>query len=880
VRFNAFRTLGGGIRRSIYVAIGCLALQPCVAAGAARGGPGPGDKPTLSTEALLDLDQPATLPGGPDHRISVSNDGIAHIHIKPRKGEAASTIDLDLDDFTADGHPPIVVGFEVSSPVSVPQMAAQQSFPVSAQGTEVKLNAAGLEPGVDYNGHLSATVGNQRIRWNIILTRPMVVPPFLCPNQPVTLDGNGDVTLTLKQVIPLTQSAIGLRLSSFTSKDHDTGLVGFPVPPGVALPAVEVSNQPIHGGQIAVPLHTEGLIEGGSYTGMIAFVADDAEFGACPLTLQVPTLARAELDTDAKTLTLAISQDFRFDVPADASVSLRLFEKTGLRHVDGISARLNGPTDSPQGSFDVARYVRFYTNGAYDPNLLRTDATGSPTRIISKGGQMPVKMVFYGLPHGKYTFSLQFDGSNTQTPGPKVDVTVNVRNDAFWPALAIFVSVCISFLVTHGVRNWRARVTIRNRLNDLSSRKFEPYGALPGVVFNKAIISQTRALLDAGAWLAAPPASIDGLLDRVERINSIMARYTEIQDQLNHALVVDSIKYHYREEIKTVMNRITAQALDQTLTDSILADLGKIAAFMNPTPQTWYWAKLISKIKLDLAQAKQIPALDDHRVHEVFEKLNAILTGAPPTYQEDKAPPIDTAFWMLDLLVHRPDDAIELSAKYQEKHYNFPKVCEDADEMMWRKIKDRSQRGRIRIVAVEEEEPSQRLKPFKFQLRFDDAQIGASYLVTNLITYEWKFNLVRNFTASSDSWTVFVDAPRVTAFSTGRGRLTVSVRLIRRRPGSHQSADSDRWTLHGEKEYPIDDNDDLLWSRQIDRRAILVFFFVVALTVITAIPSLYLGKLDFGSWSDYIAILVWAIGVDQSKNLMQLVSPDDKSSSK
>jgi len=59
-----------------------------------------------------------------------------------------------------------------------------------------------------------------------------------------------------------------------------------------------------------------------------------------------------------------------------------------------------------------------------------------------------------------------------------------------------------------------------------------------------------------------------------------------------------------------------------------------------------------------------------------------------------------------------------------------------------------------------------------------------------------------------------------------------------------------------------------------------VFAFVVVLTTITAMPSLYFGKLDFGSWSDYIAILIWAIGVDQSKNLMQLVSPVDKGRNK
>lgn len=46
---------------------------------------------------------------------------------------------------------------------------------------------------------------------------------------------------------------------------------------------------------------------------------------------------------------------------------------------------------------------------------------------------------------------------------------------------------------------------------------------------------------------------------------------------------------------------------------------------------------------------------------------------------------------------------------------------------------------------------------------------------------------------------------------------------------------------------------------------------VTAIALMVGLPTLYFAKATFGSFGDYIAILTWAIGVDQGKNLIQLM---------
>jgi len=873
-----------GVITSLFASIGLL-VGPVGITDSASATPtvniAPADQVRKSTpseaDAVLTLDEPATLEQKAEHRIYVLNDGLAHIHIKPAKGQSSETIDLSLSAFKAEDQPSLAIGFADDKPASGPRLASRQKVEVSEQGADITLNALGLSPGLDYAGKLYAMVGQrQQIKWNIVLSRPLVVPPFECPQGPQILKSDGRTSIVLRQIAPITANAIGLRLSGFASKDQDLGDIGFSAKAEGEELALDLASVPIISGNLTLPIRADGLTMGTLYTGKLWFVLDHTDLGECQLTLQMSKTVRTELDADVKTLSRSISETMLFREGNDAIVSFRLFEKTRSRRIDGVLATLDGPTESPDGSFDVNQYVDFSINNTKDPQMLDPGAVSTATRTIPKNGQMAVQVRLHDVGPGKYVFSLRFNGKDTVIPGPKIDVTVNVRHYWIWPVLAIVIALIISFVISKGVVNWRARTAVESRIAALSEQRFEQYSALPSVIFLRSILAQTKALLDEGWRLFPPPASADDYLDRAARVVVIMTRYSQLQQQLDAASVVESVKFHYREEIESIMHRITSQALDQKLTDGIVDDLGKVSAFMIPSPQSWYWTRLKDKASLLVDRANSIVWQDNNIVTTTVTDLLNTLTHIPPTYDAAQAPNVDKSFWMLNLLCHRrndADDVVKLSETYDEKH-DFQKTCVVADDLVWGRLREAvDTKARVRMEAVADAEPTQRLRPFKLEVKFDDPDISTSYLVTNVLSYKWKFELIGNSGKPKKEWTVTVNAPRITQFASLIGQLNVSLTIIR--PGPLPSKMREL-QLAVPSPYAILDNEELAFSRGIDKRERFLFLLVLLVALATALPALYLAKPTFGAFGDYIAILAWAIGVDQTKNIVQLLNTAPK----
>lgn len=273
----------------------------------------------------------------------------------------------------------------------------------------------------------------------------------------------------------------------------------------------------------------------------------------------------------------------------------------------------------------------------------------------------------------------------------------------------------------------------------------------------------------------------------------------------------------------------------------------------------------------------------DAAVRQVTWELRGILKNMPDEYSERHAPRVDKAYWMLNLLCHRRDDGndvVTLCEFYRKNREDFRRTCETADGLVWDRLRDDGAAGRIRIEPVDSAGPAQRLRPFKFELKFDAPDLASSYLVTNILQYRWRFKLTGNFGAPSKRWTVTVNAPRITQFAPFMGQLSVHLTIIR--PGGPGRPDDPLKTrkffacrklqLAAPAPFPILDNDELTFLRRDDKRERFLFGLVLAIALLTALPTLYLEKPTFGSLADYIAILIWAIGIDQAKNIVQLLN--------
>ena len=822
------------------------------------------------------MDEPVSAVQTGQYQLRVLEDGLAQLHLKWLEANGSKgTANLSLSTFKSDGQPTAIVGFAGVNEGTSSLLPDLQNVEISAAGTQLQLGTSGLTSDLNYSGQLFATVGRETLIWGITLVRPSAVAPFGCPTTPVLVGAEGAISLDFpRSPVSLASETIGLRLSDFISKELELGQVGF-VAAGSPELQRELLNQPLEANRFVPALRAVGLTEGSVYTGRVWFVLDGRDLMECTITLQMPKLSRGELVSDIPSITRNITMPVGGG--GQTSMAVHLTDKTRMRRVDGITVVLVGPTLGPEGTFDLEQHVSISLNGTPIPSITQlqlpiADADTRAARTLQPGEQMNVGITVDDLHAGKYTFALGFAGVNSATT-PRLDVAINVRHHWFWAVLAVLFALATSFFVGKGIVNWRERIRIRGRIQQMRGERFDAHAALPSVVFLRAVLAQTEKLI-ARQRLLAPPPSVYDYLARAERVVAILRRYSAVQEAVADAPCSESIKDRYRQGIADVLRRIGPQPLDQKTADGVVEDLGAIAATLSD-PSAWYWSTLKNDAKRLAEQAESV--VDKLGDSELVKQLLATL-GDPPAAPNGEFP---KAYWLVKLLYSRrkyPDDIDKVIAAYS-LHKSLDDAIKVANERAWQRLCAAVDAKRITIKAVDNLESQETLRPTKFALKFEDALLAESYLVQNVLEYEWCFKLTvapKRFARKPEQpserkseppteWTVVVNGPRITQYARSPGHLEVGVKIRWRDTGGAQVKEV------GSLRVDVNHNTELSLLNHLDRSELLLMGIVTAMALGTSLPSLYFAKETFGAFADYMAILAWAVGIDQGKNLIQLM---------
>jgi hypothetical protein len=854
--------------------------------GVAQGAPAP-----------LVLDTPESAPQSGIHRIQVLDDGSASVRLKGGPGASTQGVDFALTPFKADGLSPVAVGFDAGK--GQPLLPYWRNVTVPAAGMELHLTAPALAPDVEYSGHLLATADHQTLIWDVTLVRSGLLPPFVCPSDSLQLSADGSTTVELRKAAPIAAKTMTLRLSPFTSKDQELGDVGMLVEREKNVVSHEWPDFPLAGeGALQIPLRTTGLVEGSVYSGKLLFLDGTHEILQCALTLQMPKLARGELVANISSIARTVTMPFWGGVPPE-SVAIVLSDKTRAHRIHGVTAILDGTSETPDGSIDPERDLRFIVNGqaVTDPGFttltVPVPEKQKASRTIPPGALMTVDIQVAARHAGKYAFSLSFSALNSTSTPPKVDTVINVRHHVAWAVLAMVVALLVSFTLTKGIVNWRERARVRARVAELRRQSFVAHSYLPTAVFMRAVLDQTAQLLKPIVFVA-PPTSVYDFLKRAEWSATILRGYASIQRKLND-LAVPEARPHYADAIAEIMRRIGTQPLDQATTDGIVSDLSALAATMSDA-QTWYWAALKTKSKILLYEASRLPeALEHKHDRDVIDNLLDTLAHPPA----DPNSRFDDAYWVVKLLVSRrlfePDfhDLVSACRTHKGREYVF-KV---GDRLAWERLENAVRSDRIKISIADGTHPLECLRPTKFFLDFQDCVPAESYLVRNILDYTWHFDpgeapkepllrFPKRNTRTKPPWDETSKGARTTQYMPYPGKLDISVTI--QWPGADLAAKSRELQIKGRLEagreleaerklevggrvLTFDDNSELDLASSLTGSELLQLAIVFAITLATGLPTLYFAKPDFGSFADYVAILAWAVGVDQGKNLIQLL---------
>ncbi|HEX3482131.1 MAG TPA: hypothetical protein VHT91_44255 [Kofleriaceae bacterium] len=833
---------------------------------------------------VLAVNEPS--PGQPagKYALQVQEDGTAALHLQWAANDAKPhAVDLALSTFTAAGKPAVIVGFDAGQPAVLPYL---KDATVPAAGAVLRLVASGLEPGVSYAGTLTAMVsrsdtaggGPQPVTWDLVLIRPGAVPLFRCPDPAQTVRLDDSIVFDVPRTTPPRPLTVGLRLAQFLSPDSERGDVGFASGPGGTQLADELRSVPVPGDHLTVALRARGLGEGVAYSGKLTLVSGGGDALDCPISIAMPKLPRGELVADRQSFTTTVTAPWLGT--ASVSLSLRLFEKSRARPLYGITVALDGSAESPDGGFDLDRNMAFEVNGHPAARLTRLppEDLRDPTRAIAPGGQIEVQLVLHDLKVGKHALALRFNAVNATGPSQRIELVVNVRHGWPWAMLALVVALLLSFVLTRTIVGWRKRLRLRIRIDQLRDQSFVEHSNLAIAVFLRVVLDQTEEMLERYTVLP-PPDSVDDYITRAERTARILACYSTAVGALRATRCADRIKRYYRDAIVEAIHRVGPAPLDQATTDAVVDQLASIEkGLAEPFPS--YWANITGRGRI-LAQ----------QLHDVRQTLRALAQldklvealGHPeqladPRPDDLRVAAYDRLYWFGRLLYARRDDPSHLDQMAQhcrpcQDHDDFLDVdldglLRDADRRAWEQLKAEVP-GRVQIQEVQPGPGAEALHPLRFQLRFDNRALADSYFVNNVLVYEWEFEFtpdkrVRRMPRIDSP--VRVNQPRVTMYVPAAGKLTVRARIFWPAASlTEPPLELDR------KEFLVAPNQDLRLLGRLEASTVVHFALTAGVAVVTGLPALYFDNATFGSYADYVKILVWGVGIDQGKNLIQLV---------
>ena len=194
-------------------------------------------------------------------------------------------------------------------------------------------------------------------------------------------------------------------------------------------------------------------------------------------------------------------------------------------------------------------------------------------------------------------------------------------------------------------------------------------------------------------------------------------------------------------------------------------------------------------------------------------------------------------------------------------------MLRDADRRAWERIKAEVP-GRVRIQEAQPGQGAEALHPLRFGLRFDNRALVDSYFVNNVLAYEWEFEFTPDRPArrmSRIDSPVRVNQPRVTMYVPAAGKLSVRARIFWPASGSEPPLEVDR------KDFLVAANEDLRLLGRLEASTVVHFALMAGVAVVSGLPALYFDNATFGSYTDYVKILVWGVVIDQGKNLIQRV---------
>jgi hypothetical protein len=652
----------------------------------------------------------------------------------------------------------------------------------------------------------------------------------------------------------------------------DTGSVGARVmadctkPPVQAVQTVSITLKPAATQPMC--LVVDPLPTAAKYTGRLILTAPGTATFVKAITVSQPVAPQGTLLLDHNSIPLTVNRSFwpsEASRGASATVSVTIREKSGAVPLQGLSVRLEQVASSPESGFDLNNNGAFFVRGK--PVALASSSTDAlaPERTIEAGKQAEVQIVLRGLRPGDYAAVLRFSAQNSAADdGQKLQLNIHVRDSPVWAVVWIIVALIISFIGTKVLTSQRRRAALLQQVHSLQPPWFAVLPAIAPVTWVRATLYQAEQL-SRRFWLTGAD-QIDASVNSVKSMLTVLDRYRQTRQKLEPGLDWLTFRRAIRS-LDDVLSRLTGAALDDAAVQRITGELDAFNDWLrNDTFPGAFWKTVqpgMQALVDEVGDLKQFPST----VTALVTTLKNDIVTALATPPADRTG-VQTAYKQYAKLrvlwQHRRklDDLIDPATKN-----DLATLFELADKQEWDGLNGNT--FTIRWPDSSNPDGFEAYQSLQFSVGFG-TDLQRSYLYRHKIVYHWTFELTPKQSLAERlglrrppaamTLTPTSLGPSVVQYFPRQGTTRVSVELE-----------------YVGKPIPVPAVDGPRINKSSDYSALGILAgaevagWVIAsiVAIATGLSTFYFKGTSWGTFQDYLTLLVWGIGVDQGKNFLQ-----------
>jgi hypothetical protein len=716
---------------------------------------------------------------------------------------------------------------------------------------------------------------------------------------------SGQVELVFHYPASENERRFHVDLSTFASAGGDVAAVGWPAPEQAEPTKVTTLVFPADSYRAVLSLAIGELLPGEVYEGRLSASTAD-ETASWTLQVRKPDpLSELVTDVDRVEVDVVKGRGARF--------ALTLREKSGGVPVQSLSVRRALGTES-KGELDLAQHLKFRLDGSEVDLLTSTsDGTNSQHAHIPPDTQRLLEVEVAGLPVGEHQVTLQLDTSNARAgTEPKLLLVVNVRHSILLAILTLLAALLLSFVITKGLVNWRARLTLRRSARLLKRDWLKTLPPLMPVVWLQSTRRQAEMVLDKFSFLPAPE-ELSARLDNAARLLERLRRYRDLAAAVERQHYPYMIDWRMRPLLDEILLDIEPELLDEAAANSLDAKFDQFESWMtDPLPAY--------RPKVAAARAKTLNMVSSGAItvsggsRDKLGKLwnEYVVNDLESEATLDHLLKVDrvrAAFRVLWRHRNEPDllkQMVELVAQDVPEDIDIKRVFALSNSAKADEILEEFEAGRAFIKPSEEKPVSSAvtaLAPTRFSILLpDNPELEDGYLLKFRAIADWHFRYVPPMeqpvqapgtTESEDAmsddeppqeaptggsalgiarprplsgkrvsmreWERRCSGRSVIQFAPDAGRLEVRVRLRHR--------DTVTPEIRGVVE--VEKYDSPLMTRLVATEEYVLNAVSFGLALASGLVLYYFPNPTFGSLQDYLALFTWGIGIDQGKNLVQ-----------